>query len=430
MINFIWFFIIMYLSIHLIHNQKIEDISDTFSFELINIIQKDSDNLTFDSSSTYIYPYNISYISNLEINSSFYKTLISTNLSQSIYISSYEENCDEDEEYETQVNNSQFIFTTCGPYLLDFSFPKSDFNFTNEFYNVLEIKKSNSELEYNAILSLPSLDTYSMIILDYINYDITIIKDDLEEDELNNFQNYLKTMIKCDNGVKEGEELLGKFSCKIDYLLLGMEGEKDDPYLAKEISKEKKIMAYFDNLSTYTIFPYEYLNYFLSSFFSKYNDECEEYLIEKASLYYIACSRKKVEIFSYARNMSVLINYHSFPLKNLLNDSLRILGGSYNSELIYLTILFTKNNDYFIFGTNFFMGKKIGYNFLDNCTYIYSSEYIDFTSDFSGENSSTFQVLLYCLTFGLFACLLILSGILTLLRNRKINRELKNIFND
>ena len=145
MINFIWFFIIMYLSNHLIHNQKIEDISDTFSFELINIIQKDSDNLTFDSSSTYIYPYNISYISNLEINSSFYKTLISTNLSQSIYISSYEENCDEDEEYEAQVNNSQFIFTTCGPYLLDFSFPKSDFNFTNEFYNVLEIKKSNSE---------------------------------------------------------------------------------------------------------------------------------------------------------------------------------------------------------------------------------------------------------------------------------------------
>ena len=49
MINFIWFFIIMYLSNHLIHNQKIEDISDTFSFELINIIQKDSDNLTFDS---------------------------------------------------------------------------------------------------------------------------------------------------------------------------------------------------------------------------------------------------------------------------------------------------------------------------------------------------------------------------------------------
>ena len=429
MINFIWFFIIIFLFEHLVENQKIEGISDTFSFELINIIQKDSDNLTFDSSSTYIYPYNISYISNLEINSSFYKTLISTNLSENIFISSDEDKC-EDEEFEAHINNSQFIFSTCGPYLLDFSFPKSDLVFTNNYYNVLEIKKSNSELEYNAILSLPSLDTYSMIILDYINYDITIIKDDLEEDENTIFQNYLKTMIKCDNGIKTGEEILGKFACKIDYLLLGMEGEKDDPYLAKEISKEKKIMAYFDNLSTYTIFPYEYLNYFLSSFFSKYNDECEEYHIEKASLYYIACSRKKVEIFSYARNMSVLINYHSFPLKNLLNDSLRILGGSYKSDLIYLTILFTKNNDYFIFGTNFFMGKKIGYNFLDNSTYIYSSEYIDFTSDFSGENSSTFQVLLYCLTFGLFVSLLILSGILTLLHNRKINRELKTILND
>ena len=62
-----------------------------------------------------------------------------------------------------------------------------------------------------------------------------------------------------------------------------MEGEQDDPYLAKEISKEEKVMAYFDNLSTYTIFPYEYLNYFLSSFFSKYNDECEEYAITFSS---------------------------------------------------------------------------------------------------------------------------------------------------
>jgi hypothetical protein len=95
-----------------------------------------------------------------------------------------------------------------------------------------------------------------------------------------------------------------------------------------------------------------------------------------------------------------------------------------------LNILFNKSADYFIFGTNFFMGKKIGYNFLNNSIYIQSNEYIDFTSEFSGENSSTFQILLYVLTIGLFACLLILSGILTLLHNRKINRELKTILND
>ena len=432
MLNFKWFFFFIFVQLYsknLILNQGIEDISNTYSFELINIIQKDSGNLTFDSSSTYIYPYNISYISNLAINSSSHKALISTNLSQSIFFSEYVDNCDNGEEIETPVNNSQFIFTTCGPYLLEFSFPESNDDYEQDFYNVLETKKSNSELEYKAILSLPSLESFSMVIIDYINFDITLIKNDLEENE-SIFQNYLKTMIKCDNGIKTGEELLGKFSCKIDYLLFGMEGEKDDPYLAKEISKEKKIMAYFDNLSTYTIFPYVYLNYFLTSFFSKYNDECEEHLIEKTSLYYIACSRKKVEIFSYARNMSVLINYYSFPLKNLLNDSLRILGGTINSDLIYLSILFTKKNDYFIFGTNFFMGKKIGYNFLDNSTYIYSTEYNDFTSDFSGENSSTFQILLYCLTLALFACLLIFSGILTLLHNKKTNRELKRIFND
>ena len=428
MIYIIWFFIIFYLfTNHLTQNRRTEEVSDTFFFELINRIHKDSGNLTFDSDSTYIYPYNISYFSNLIINSTKFRTLISTNLSHSVFISPYKDSCEKEEEKDLQkpINNSQFIFQTCGPYLLELSFPNSPKLFDHNFYSITEKKKSNCELEYDAILSLPSLNTASMIVIDYINFDLMIINNNLEESE-DYLDNYLKTMIKCDNN----NEMQGTFACKIDYLLLGMEGEKDDPYLAKEISKEKTVMAYFDNLSTYTIFPYEYLNYFLSSFFSKYNDECEEYPIEDTSLYYIACSRKKIEIFSYARNMSVLINYHSFPLKNLLNDSLRILGGSPSSDLIYLTILFNKSSDYFIFGTNFFMGKKIGFNFMNNSTYIYSDQYIDFTSDFSGENSSSFQVLLYCLTFGFFACLLIMSGILTLLNNRKINRELRNILND
>ena len=428
MINFIWFFIIIYLfSKTKIHNQSIEDISSTFNFELIKN-QKDSGNLTIDIFSTYIYPYNISYINNLEINSSYYRALISTNLSNSVYIPKYQNEsiC----EPQTGINNSQFIFKTCEePDLLEFSFPNSEELILHNFYPIIETKKSNSLIEYDAILSLSSFEKASMAIIDYINNKLIIIKDDLEEN-FGIFENYIKTMTKCDNGLKKGETFTGQFACKIDYLLLGMEGEKDDPYLAKEISKEKTTMAYFDNLSTYTIFPYEYLNYFLSSFFSKYNDECEEFNIPKTNLYYIACSRKKIEIFSKARNMSVIINYFSFPLKNLLNDTLRILGDSVNSEYIYLNILFNKSADYFIFGTNFFMGKKIGYNFLNNSIYIQSNEYIDFTSEFSGENSSTFQILLYVLTIGLFACLLILSGILTLLHNRKINRELKTILND
>ena len=390
----------------------------------------DRHKLIVDSESTFIYPFNISYISNLEINGSFYKSLISTNLSKTVYYPTYGNYCEG--ETEMPVNNSQFIFETCGPFLLELFFPEAKDPYTFNCYNIFDIKKANTEIEFDAIVSLPSFENISMAILDYINYDLTIIPEITEGNEDNNeiFQNFLKTMIKCDNGREKGDELLGTFSCKIDYLLFGMEGEKDDPYLAKEISKEKTVMAYFDNLSSYTIFPYEYLNYFLSSFFSKYNDECEEYPIESTDLSYIACSRKKIEIFSYNRNMSVIINYFSFPLKNVLNDSLRILEGGSSTDLIYLNILFNKSADYFIFGTNFFMGKKIGFNFLDNHTYIYSSEFIDFTSDFSGENSSLFELLLYILTFGLFAAILIMSGILNLLHDRKINKELKNILND
>ena len=259
MINFIWLLsIIPLFTINSLENNNIEDLSNTFPFELINKIQKDSGNLTIDAISTYIYPYNISYISNLIINVTDYNALISTNLSESIYISQNEDNCSII-ELETPINNSQFIFNTCGPYLVEFSFPNSGHSFTHNFYSVIETIKSNSELEYNAILSLPSFKNSSMVIIDYKNYELTLIDKDLNEDEEEIFQNFLKTMIKCDNGTKRGEELLGIFSCKIGYLLFGMKGEKDDPYLAKEISKEKATMAYFDNLSTYTIFPYEYL---------------------------------------------------------------------------------------------------------------------------------------------------------------------------
>ena len=73
------------------------------------------------------------------------------------------------------------------------------------------------------------------------------------------------------------------------------------------------------------------------------------------------------------------------------------------------------------------MGKQIGYNFLDNSTYIYSEESIDFTSDFSGENSSIFKLLLYLLTFGLFFSMLALSLMMNWLRTRQINKEIENM---
>ena len=399
---------------------KIEEISKIISFELINKIKKEYDPVIIDYYSRSIFPNNISLINNLTINNELYETLISTNLSNSIILSP-KNNTEEDttcpKDYsKLQIINSEFNFQGCGPY--NYSFSQEETEIYHSFYQIYNITKSNCVINYKSILSLSSLEGVAMVIMDYINKNLKIIDNSsyVENEEI--FNETIKNMVKCNpTGYA--------FSCKIKYILFGMEGEKDDPFLAKKIENEDAI-AYFDNLSSYTIFPFEYLQYFLSSFFSKYNDECKKNDIKGTNLYYITCSRKKIEIFSYARNMSIIINNIALPLKNLFNDSFTLLQKS-SPELMYFNIIFNESADDFIFGSHFFMGKQIGYNFLDNSTYIYSEESIDFTSDFSGENSSTFEVLLYLLTFGLFFCMLALSLMMNWLHTRQINKEIENM---
>ena len=417
------FYIIIILIIEIFYS-KIEDFSKIFSFETKNkTTKKESNNIIIDSYSTYIFPNNISLIENLAINRTNRSTLISTNLSHSIILSiennTEEENPCQKDAYKLQIINSQFNFQTCGPYNISVrqEEKEKENEIYNIFYKVYEISKSNSIIEYNSILALPSFKNVSMVILDYIDNNLKIIENKTYENNIEIINQSLKYMIKCDPG--------SYFSCKINYILFGMEGEKDDPFLAKKI-EEEDALAYFDNLSSYSIFPYEYLNYFLTSFFSKYNDNCEENEIKGTTLYYVTCSRKKIEIFSYARNMSIIINNFAFPLKNLFNDTFKLLEKT-SHDLIYFNILFNKSSIDFIFGSHFFMGKQIGYNFNDNSTYIYSKEFIDFTSNFIGENSSTFQVFLYGLTFGVFACFLILSMIMNWLNTRQVNKELEKM---
>lgn len=55
--------------------------------------------------------------------------------------------------------------------------------------------------------------------------------------------------------------------------------------------------------------------------------------------------------------MSIIINNYSFPLKNLFEDFFK-LTDNLSPELIYFNILFNKSSNDFIFGTNFFLGKK------------------------------------------------------------------------
>jgi hypothetical protein len=403
-------------------DEKIEDISKIINFELINHKKFENFEMDIDSDyqSIYIYPNNISFIKNILINGENYSALISTNLSDSVYISksneTESENCAKDYT-KLQISNSQFDFQGCGPYNVTIAQDQTELN--QPIYQIIETNKNNSKIGYDSILALSSLESTSMVIIDYIDNNIKIIEDNLDDNQKQIFKKSLENMIKC-------EPTGGIFSCKIDYILFGMEKEKDDPFLAKEIPESEGSIAYFDNLSTYSIFPYTYLNYFLTSFFSKYNDECRENNVKGTTLYYITCSRKKIEIFSYARNMSIIINNYSFPLKNLFEDFFK-LTDNLSPELIYFNILFNKSSNDFIFGTNFFLGKKIGYNFLDNSTYIYDKNCIDFTSNFSGGNSSTFTFLLYTLTIGLFSCLLILSSILNWLHTRQVNKELENM---
>jgi len=403
-------------------DEEIENISKIINFELINYVIFDKIDFELDSDyqTIYIYPSNISFIKNVLINGENYSALISTNLSDSVFINKNNETeseiCAKDFA-KLQISNSQFDFQGCGPYNATIIQDQTELN--QPIYQIIETSKNNSKISYDSILALSSLESTSMVIIDYVDNNIKIIEDNLDENQQEIFKKSLENMIKCD-------PTGGIFSCKIDYILFGMEGEKDDPFLAKEIPENEGSIAYFDNLSTYSIFPYTYLNYFLSSFFSKYNDECRENNVKGTSLYYITCSRKKIEIFSYARNMSIIINNYAFALKNLFEDFFKLCD-NVSPELIYFNILFNKSSNDFIFGTNFFLGKKIGHNFLDNSTYIYDKNCIDFTSNFSGGNSSTFTFLLYTLTIGLFSCLLILSSILNWLHTRQVNKELENM---
>lgn len=82
-------FIYLYLLIFLFFIQsiesKIETISKIFKFKLINKKRKAPNNISIDSFSTFIFPTNISFIQNLSLNDVINETLISTNLSSSVF---------------------------------------------------------------------------------------------------------------------------------------------------------------------------------------------------------------------------------------------------------------------------------------------------------------------------------------------------------
>ena len=194
----------------------------------------------------------------------------------------------------------------------------NDINFTlaNITYSYL-----NYDISY--ILSLNNV-SHSLIIIDY-NQSKLILDNETFDDK---YEDLFKNVSICYNESLDVRENI-KFICKLDYILLGHEDlKKDDVYLAKEIKPENS-KAYLDNFLSYNIFPEEYLQYFLTSFFSELNDECQknECKLEDNEniFYYITCPKKKIDIYTKRRKLSVIINKFSYVITDLFKDSLDFL---------------------------------------------------------------------------------------------------------
>jgi hypothetical protein len=274
-----------------------------------------------------------------------------------------------------------------------------NFKFVNVTYNKLG---SNNF----SILSLNNIDD-KLILYNYIdkrliieNYTNFLSNNEIKEEEKKVLQDenlcHNKTLILDENK---------KFVCKLDFILLGHEDlPKDDVYLAKQID-DKYSVAYFDNMLSYSIFPYEYLEYFFTSFFSELNDGCTKQIYEtdvegkeKVNYYYITCPKKKIDIYTKRRKLSLIMNKFSYPIENLFVDSFDFLNiDEINTDNYYFNILFEQDRTNFVLGFGF-LSKMMFLNY-NHSTYIYSKDRINYTEDLTDNSSENFEKWLYILTY-------------------------------
>ena len=292
------------------------------------------------------------YQNNNTLKNNFYNISISTFMNESILnVPTFENETKEGGHYfYIQYNESNFD-----------EFLNSTYNDTLiqklEDISFKIVKITNSTLNYpiSYILSLNNI-SYSLIIIDYNNSNLIIDNNTSPYEKLLDDKN----ICYINNNTLEENK---KFICKLDYLLFGYENLKDDVYLAKEI-KEDNSIAYLDNFLSYSIFPEEYLDYFLTSFFSELNDECQKKDIQLKvkndynTFYYITCPKKKIEIYTKKRTLSVIINKISYKITDLFKDSLDFLNITNNDDNYYFNIIFEKNRKNFILGIGFFKKKN------------------------------------------------------------------------
>ena len=302
-----------------------------------------------------------------------------------------------------------------------------NFKYVNVTYNKLG---SNNF----SILSLNNIDD-KLILYNYIdkrliieNYTNFLSNNEIKEEEKKVLQDenlcHNKTLILDENK---------KFVCKLDFILLGHEDlPKDDVYLAKQID-DKYSVAYFDNMLSYSIFPYEYLEYFYTSFFSELNDGCTKQIYEtdvegkeKVNYYYITCPKKKIDIYTKRRKLSLIMNKFSYPIENLFVDSFDFLNiDEINTDNYYFNILFEQDRTNFVLGFGF-LSKMMFLNY-NHSTYIYSKDRINYTEDLTDNSSENFEKWLYILTACSFTLVLLIFTIVGCFHSRKIKSELNQM---
>ena len=302
-----------------------------------------------------------------------------------------------------------------------------NFKYVNVTYNKLG---SNNF----SILSLNNIDD-KLILLNNIDKRLIIVNDtnftnnnDITEEE----KNVLKNENLCHNNsliINNNK----KFICKLDFILLGHEDlPKDDVYLAKSIEDSYSI-AYIDNMLSYSIFPYAYLDYFFTSFFSELNDGCTKKTYqrdlegkENTTFYYITCPKKKIDIYTKRRKLSIIMNKFSYRLENLFVDSFDFLNNDeINVDNYYFNILFEQDRTNFVLGLNFL--SKIMLLIHNNRTYIYSKDRINYTEDLTDDSSANFEKWLYILTACSFTLVLIIFTIIGCFHSRKTKSELNQM---
>ena len=409
-VNLIFFLLMIFLA--KIKNNDATGIKNITRFELSNNITKINEGISFffDNKTVEINEFFIStYMNDSILNCSLFN--INKEIkgdSKNYFNIKYQEDND-NEQLCTEIFNENISF-----------------KLVNISYNLL--RQSNY-----SILSMNNFKD-KLILFDYINknliinYNFSNINDIAEE-----AKNILKKENLCFNKSTNEEEKERKFICKLDYILFGHEDlPKDDVYLAKQI-EEGLSTAYLDNMISYSIFPYEYLDYFFSSFFSELNDGCTKNSYstdvegkQGVMFYYITCPKKKIDIYTKRRKLSIIINKFSYRIENLFVDSFDFLKNSdLDSDIYYFNILFEKGRTNFVLGFGFI--SKIMFLNYNQSTYIYSNERIDYTEDLTDDSSDDFEKWLYILTTCSFSFLLLIFTTIGCINSKKTNSELKEM---